>query len=259
MITQSTGSACERLVDIHSRSEQAKRILGPAVETLPVIIIFPVALFLIGLLDSIFSSALRLSQLPGIILAAAAASLSVILIVGVIICYSMVHACMYPTTSPFRTTVSQFIRLFLSRISRLRLERVFEPLYGSSDISDEDDSTKMPYSIFKPVVSRIRWTYDGGPSNDDINDFQLLSMEERVYHAVLQTTHDDGALDDASAALISVFDTKISGSISSTTLLSSLEVKTLVHLLSPEASYRSNLNASQAIMKLNALTVFDSR
>ncbi|KAJ7730605.1 hypothetical protein DFH07DRAFT_756233, partial [Mycena maculata] len=53
--------AVERLTDIRTRWKAAERSLGPAIESLPQLLIIPVLLFILGLLDSLFSTALQLS------------------------------------------------------------------------------------------------------------------------------------------------------------------------------------------------------
>ncbi|KAJ7082701.1 hypothetical protein B0H15DRAFT_764900, partial [Mycena belliarum] len=53
--------AVERLTDISTRWKAAEKLLGPAIESLPQLLIIPVLLFIIGLVDSLFSVALQLS------------------------------------------------------------------------------------------------------------------------------------------------------------------------------------------------------
>ncbi|KAJ7513300.1 hypothetical protein B0H11DRAFT_1698408, partial [Mycena galericulata] len=53
--------AVERLTEIRTRWKAAENLLGPAIESLPQLLIIPVLLFILGLLDSVFSTALRLA------------------------------------------------------------------------------------------------------------------------------------------------------------------------------------------------------
>ncbi|KAJ7184803.1 hypothetical protein C8R46DRAFT_844601, partial [Mycena filopes] len=52
--------AVERLTDIRTRWKSAEQLLGPAIESLPQLLIIPVLLFIIGLVDSVFSVALQI-------------------------------------------------------------------------------------------------------------------------------------------------------------------------------------------------------
>lgn len=54
--------AHKKLGDLHRRWGEAIRLLAPAVETLPQLLLLPVMLFIAGLLDNLFSRALYLSR-----------------------------------------------------------------------------------------------------------------------------------------------------------------------------------------------------
>jgi hypothetical protein len=69
------------------------------------------------------------------------------------------------------------------------------------------------------------------------------------YHETVQAIHDDDALDKASAALSSVLGPQRHIIFQS---LRDEEVGTLVHLLSPEASIRTNRTAAAAIVRWNS-------
>lgn len=71
------------------------------------------------------------------------------------------------------------------------------------------------------------------------------------YYEVVQETHDDDILDQAAASLFPVIchDSAIRTN-NVIYPLSDSQCKTLVHLLSPEASMRSNLSAAYAIIRL---------
>lgn len=89
-------------------------------------------------------------------------------------------------------------------------------------------------------------------------DHHLLSLEDHIYFKVIQETHDDDSLDQASAALFSVFRRKGLGNPTwpwRKTILFTPEIQTLLHLLSPEASYRTNRGAAESIVMLNSLEI----
>ncbi|KAJ7471749.1 hypothetical protein FB451DRAFT_974602, partial [Mycena latifolia] len=56
----SHAKAVDKLVDINTRWKAAENWLGPTIESIPQLLVIPVILFVVGLLDSIFSSILAL-------------------------------------------------------------------------------------------------------------------------------------------------------------------------------------------------------
>lgn len=118
-----------------------------------------------------------------------------------------------------------------------------EGWYSESDFSDEEDTSKTTQN------------------DPDAND-GLLPESDCIYHAVLQATHDDDALDQAAAAFSSICENietrrQLCSRSQTATLrvLANLEIQSLIHLLSPEASYRCNLTASETVQRLNHLSI----
>lgn len=271
------------LVDIHRRWAEAERILGPALETLPVILTIPVILFLIGLLDNISSAALGSPHASAPVMVAASLSAIAIILVGIALLYTLIHACINPDTSPFRTTISQYIYTLGLRIKR-RFTGLFKwisehmhltvrstPVLGwkiqskslAGQISrrirsffhprESDVESQSPKIEHEKEEEEEEPTLEQYMAND-----QYLPRADRVYHATLQTTHEDVSLDQAAAAFPSICENNLTRNHfyyniprETRTLLSDLEIKSLVHLLSPEASYRCNLTASESILRLN--------
>ncbi|KAJ7280106.1 hypothetical protein C8J57DRAFT_997259, partial [Mycena rebaudengoi] len=61
MITLSHhAKATDKSIDIRLRWEQADKMLGPVIEMIPQLLVIPVLLFVVGLLDNIFSDVLQL-------------------------------------------------------------------------------------------------------------------------------------------------------------------------------------------------------
>lgn len=75
-------------------------------------------------------------------------------------------------------------------------------------------------------------------SLDEERDLTADSCE--VFHMAIQETFEDEALDQASAAL--------KGVLRNSSSHTGLELQTIVHLLSPEASSRCNLSAARTIL-----------
>ncbi|KAJ7471766.1 hypothetical protein FB451DRAFT_306888 [Mycena latifolia] len=101
-------TAADKLVDINRRWKAAEKMLGPALEIIPQLLVIPVILFVVGLLDSIFSSILALKVLPAPI--AAALSLSLLFVAGVVVflVFALVDASFRPDSSPFQSTLARF-------------------------------------------------------------------------------------------------------------------------------------------------------
>lgn len=291
MLTQASGTPRGRLMSTFIRWEPAKVVLGPAIETLPVFLTIPIILFIVGLLDNLFSRALQISHFSNAIRAAAWVSTGAVFVVGALLLYALTHACLYPKTSPFRSTISDAIRFGLRRSGIPRIRPYLEHVLRSPDWTTEFDDEETKYSgcdelrglpsgvqssrrtssrllgvSIRPILGRVK----RGLRNVNRRITRIfprddLMPEEHVYHKVLQITHDDDSLNKASGALHSMLRTRILRSwkpgrglverSKHETLLSSLEVDTLIHLLSPEGSYRSSLGAAQSILKLNSLLV----
>lgn len=110
MLTRSyQTSAHKKLTDLYSRWETAEQRLGPMIETLPQLLIISVILFLVGLLDTLISGWLTLSQRSAPVLAAGLVSTVLVALTGLIILWTFVDGCLYPMISPFQSTLSRVI------------------------------------------------------------------------------------------------------------------------------------------------------
>ncbi|KAJ7264042.1 hypothetical protein B0H12DRAFT_1012015 [Mycena haematopus] len=109
-----------------------------------------------------------------------------------------------------------------------------------------------------PTGSPFRWTlnhlkrYSDRKAPDNHVSDTLSETAPSVYHDVVQATHDDDTLNQASAALYNIiqsFGVWPRHGAASTGLLDQ-ERTTFLHLLSPEASTRSNRTAVQVISRI---------
>lgn len=260
---------------------------------MPVILTIPVVLFLIGLLENVFSAATLPHHLSHPVIIAAALSSTTIFSVGMVLFYALVHAYRHPEKSPFRTTLTQVIRTFVyhmssplplhiralldpivlylkslftaqpfSRVSRLlgTFLRYLEPFLHYVQALSHWVATYISLSIFTRQLEgqdEPQWAVTDADRLD-----QYLPVVDYAYHTALQATHDDDALDQAAAALASIcghFKTrefiylKQKQAGYDAVILSGLETKSLIHLLSPEASYRCNLTAADCLSMLNSI------
>lgn len=82
---------------------------------------------------------------------------------------------------------------------------------------------------------------------DEFKEGRSLTEDNReVFHSVVQETFEDEVLDQASTALYRIIVER-----STSFDLKELEIRTILHLLSSEASLRSNLSAARVIVNLS--------
>ncbi|KAJ7471771.1 hypothetical protein FB451DRAFT_1134484, partial [Mycena latifolia] len=102
-------TAADKLFDINTRWKAAEKTLGPALEVIPQLLIIPVILFIVGLLDSVFSNILGLVVLPVPIAAASGLSLFFVGGVGVFLVFALLDASFRPENSPFQSALARAI------------------------------------------------------------------------------------------------------------------------------------------------------
>ncbi|KAJ7159309.1 hypothetical protein C8R43DRAFT_948240 [Mycena crocata] len=224
--------AVERLTDIRTRWKAAEKLLGPAIESLPQLLIIPVLLFILGLIDSLFSTALELSSPPASIIATSSVSLLLIATVAGVMSFAVVDGTLHPTTSPFQSRLAYILNDSLVHHLQPLLLRIRNTVFSVIRVSPPAD---------QPVP---------------FNPPQPLSAEAmQIYHEILQATRDDDILDEASAALFNIISQRTNSQAVSHRWFKRVpvdllpqECDTLLHLLSPEASVRSHYTAAQVIV-----------
>ncbi|KAJ6589733.1 hypothetical protein B0H19DRAFT_1104590 [Mycena capillaripes] len=224
--------AAERLTDIRIRWKSAEKILGPAIESLHQLLIIPVLLFIVGLVDSLFSIALQVSSPPVSILVTSSLSVLFVSAVAVGMSFTLLDGILRPTTSPFQSRLAHFLRVFVVQ----RVQRSFHRLRKAAltTLRSKTPIKKFPLLIPAPLLS---------------------TDSMKIYHEILQSTRDDDILDEASAALFHVIRQRTTYHSNSHRFfrrfpvdLLPQECATLLHLLSPEASVRSHRTAAQVIV-----------
>ncbi|KAJ7148508.1 hypothetical protein C8R43DRAFT_520170 [Mycena crocata] len=222
--------ASDKLVDIHTRWSNTEKILGNTVEALPPLLVIPVLLFIVGLLDTLLVSVFRLNSLPAPILVTSVISLFVFIALVGFLVFATVDGSVNPTTSPFQSFFSLYLRSSLPAISSVLSTRKIFPSKSAKLPIIAPDSASLSSEVYK------------------------LLPDAKVYHETIQTTHDDDALDQASAALFEVTRRSLHpvGHTPRIGPLADEEHATLLHLLSPEASIRSSRTAAEVIIRLHA-------
>ncbi|KAJ7137007.1 hypothetical protein C8R44DRAFT_364587 [Mycena epipterygia] len=225
--------AVERLTDIRTRWRAAEKWLGPAIESLPQLLIIPVLLFIVGLVDSLFSTALQLAFPPVSILVTSGISVALVASVAVLMGFTVVDGSIRPTTSPFQSTLARGLNVSLVQMTRSLTFRARKTVLAA--FRDQKSTRRSPPFTQTPPLS-----------SDSMN----------IYHEILQATRDDDILDEASAALFHVIRQRTNHQTTNRFFkripvdLLPQESATLLHLLSPEASVRSNRTAAQVIVEI---------
>lgn len=251
MLTRSRyQQAYKKLGDLHRRWHEAKRLLAPAVDSLPQLLILPVTLFVIGLLDNMLSSAIPLSSPFNAVFVAGILSSVFAVAVGAYVVWTVVHGCLYPEHSPFQTTISRLIVVYgpflLSSMTGYLHGLYFWRSRQSRDVSAVESGI---------IPTEFRQNPGGAPAPLDFNDSSwedlLEPHEYTAFHATLQQLHDDDVLDQAVAALPSLI-----GDHSNILPRNHNRVRerrlrygisSLLYMLSPEASMRCNVTAASFI------------
>lgn len=185
----------KKLTDIRGRWQQAKRQLGPLIDTLPQLLIISVLLLLAGLLDSMISDWLSTSPRSGLALAAVILAGIYVATAGMIIIYTFVHGCLDSSKSPFQSTASRVVETFTTRLHPPQDKN--PPPF----ILREEELDNLHPTVQTALDDRS-WTPDLGPRHHKNRSKTTLNKEELyTFYASVQTTHDDHSLDLAAAAL----------------------------------------------------------
>ncbi|KAF5382141.1 hypothetical protein D9615_004424 [Tricholomella constricta] len=212
LLLRSEGDAAAQLTEIYQRWTLAKVSLGPFLEALPQVLLVPFALFVVGLLDTLFTASPEVTPIT----AASSVCAFIVAMVGALLCAAVLHGIRYPKVSPYQTSISRYMNSWNN------------PKDPETDL--ETSALLLPHGH-----------EEGG----------LSSSSRRVYHLAVQEIFDDETLDQASAALEGVMHNfNLSERFYDQVEFPDLEFRTILHLLSPEGSFRSNLSAARMVQKL---------
>ncbi|KAJ6590705.1 hypothetical protein DFH09DRAFT_1140075 [Mycena vulgaris] len=221
--------ASERLADVWTRWNAADRVLRPAIEALGQLLVIPVFLFIIGILDTLFSSVQELLHPPPFILFSFGVSLLCITAVAALLCFTVVDGTIHPMSSPFQSRLAYNFRISL-------LPRV--------DTCASWIRRHLGPPHLAPSASRLE------ASAPQADTSRLATSTIDLYHQIVQLTHEDESLDQAAGALFNVIHERAGTPSHGWVRISSQECATLRHLLSPEASIRSNRTAAWVIVRI---------
>lgn len=275
MLTRSKHrQAHKKLGELHRRWLEANRLLAPAIEALPQLLILPVLLFIVGLIDMLLSSSIPLSNSDALLFAAGVISCIFIVAIGIYTIWTVVHGCTHPDLSPFQSTLSRVLvsrgpgwlktmkdmpstclKLWYKIVTSFRKMKNYYllPLFNAQQGDRHNDNGSLHH---EPVVAvPIR---DHPPIIYTAADFYgphtVIAMHEHeAFHAALHHTHDDDVLDQAAAALLPLARSRVPiirgllHGLDRKPCMSPLEKKAILYLLSDEASIRSNLTAAATL------------
>ncbi|KAF7358916.1 hypothetical protein MSAN_01232000 [Mycena sanguinolenta] len=214
--------AALRLSDVHKRWAAAERVLRPAIESLPQLLVIPVLLFIAAIVDVLLSTVLVISPRPTLIFVTTSLCLISIITVASVLCATFLHGGLNPTTSPFQSSLASLLRTTIINIGTFFF-------HHTNNLFDQK------------LVRRVSPTMETQNMNG-LLDTSLFSDATSSYHEIVQGTHDDDALNLAASALLDIL--TVPG-VSRRAEITDLELKTFIHLLSPEASIRSNRTAAE--------------
>lgn len=191
MLTRSRyQQAYKKLGDLHRRWHEAKRLLAPAVDSLPQLLILPVTLFVIGLLDNMLSSAIPLSSPFNAVFVAGVLSSASAVSVGAYVVWTVVHGCSYPELSPFQTTISRLIVVYGPLLLSSMTEYLNGLCFWRSKRSCDDSAVESGM-----ILTELRQSPGGAPTPLDFYDSSWENLlephEYAAFHATLQQLHDD--------------------------------------------------------------------
>ncbi|KAJ6614160.1 hypothetical protein B0H10DRAFT_2046229 [Mycena sp. CBHHK59/15] len=233
------------VVDIKTRRSVTEKVLGTTIdsEALPPLLVIPVLLFLAGLLDTLFSNVLQLSPPPApILVISGLISLFSVFILVAFLTFAIVDGSINPAKSPFQTTLVHIIHFHfypapksLSLAARCRVLKRFQSL-------------RLPIAVLREIST-------SSDQESELNASEPLP-NAKIYHEVIQATHDDDTLNQASAALFEVMRHSIhpvvQGYPPRKGPLTDEELATILRLLSPEATARSSRTAAQVIIRMHS-------
>jgi hypothetical protein len=100
--------ACQRATELWARWESAVKSLGPFLEVVPVVLIVAILAFVVGLLDSFFSTGVRLEGGASTAMLVAASICSACFgVIVLAVAGTLCHSILYCSTSPFQSAFSR--------------------------------------------------------------------------------------------------------------------------------------------------------
>lgn len=247
--------AHKKLAELHRRWEQVNHLLAPVIEGLPEFMALPVLLLVVSLLDQLISSSTPLSAPITLLFVASILSSLCATIAGIYMIWTVLHGLRYNAESPFQSASSRIIMVHVHTIIALLSKSITTPFRSSLSLlaffQRRTSPTRVPYLDVRVEDSLLPQSLPRDLSQDSYyNNLILTDPEHDVFHTILYHTHDDDILDQAGAAFVSLL-TAGHHHGSDFPVPTTLELQSIMFLLSSEASIRCNLTAATAVCRVD--------
>jgi hypothetical protein len=224
------------VTEIYHRWQSAEKYLSPTIDFLPQLLIVSILLFVIGLIDNLFSISASLDGWSSWALFTASKVCSVVFGAAVIsLAGTIVHAIFRPLHSPFASTLTNLIiRGYMRSLHIISRESHTLYLHAAYN-SPLERHTKNICDRLNAHITHLR-AYG--------NTSEIQTHHITAYHNIMSQTYDDNLLDDGSSALKAILQvTPDVGEEGSAKLM----IELVAYLFTPAASRRSAMTAARAI------------
>jgi hypothetical protein len=235
--------ACGRVTEIWLRWQSAIRYLGPVIEFVPQILIISISLFVIGLIDTLFSATFQLhgGAFESMVSASVLCALIFIAVLVMLLLTTM-YTLRRPHTSPFRSKLSDTIRPVVTALLKYLSNVIVHVVPDVQHLPPSSHYIRWLKTIYQGLQAFMMQD-DSVESNNE----QLSAFNVRAYHSILIRTYDDTLIDEATSALQAVALPSYSYTAHVWDPESNSILELLIYLLSPRASRRSILTTVEAV------------
>jgi hypothetical protein len=226
------------VTEIYHRWQSAEKYLSPTIDFLPQLLIVSILLFVIGLIDNLFSISASLDGWSSWSLFTASKVCSVVFGTVVIsLAGTIVHATFRPLHSPFASTLtSLIIRGYMRCLYAIYLG--FRTLYLRAADDPGSRLERHTRSISKRLEAHMTHLRAYG------NTSEIHLHHITAYHSIMSQTYDDNLLDDGSSALKAIL--QVTPEVGEKASAQSM-MELVAYLFTPVASRRSAMTAARAI------------
>jgi hypothetical protein len=224
------------VTEIYHRWQSAEKYLSPTIDFLPQLLIVSILLFVVGLIDNLFSISTSLDGWSSWSLFTASKVCSVVFgTVVLILACTILHAIVRPLHSPFAFTLTSLIVDGYMRCLH-GLYLAFNTLYQRA--SRRSPLERHAKNIRDRIGAHITHLRAYG------NTSKIQSQHITAYHSIMSQTYDDNLLDDGSSALKAILQAT-PGVGEKASAQSMMEL--VAYMFTPAASRRSAMTAARAI------------
>lgn len=257
--------AHKKLTHLQRRWVEATRLLEPSIDLLPHLLIVPVVLFVIGLLDTVISSSVPLTEASAPVFIAGILSSGFAITIASYTIWTVYHCCRNPETSPFQSSVSRAMVIYVTPVLE-QIQTLYRDLH--TELASWSHNIRLSLNQRRPSPPSSTALLDAvsvdsydtrlqSPTiqKNDEDDGRFLTYmsvyEHEAFHDTFIQVHEDDILDQAAAAYFSIVDqhriefrASSGRNPSGYSELTYHEKRSLAHMLSAEASLRSNMTAA---------------